>query len=148
MISQGFNKVLISGKIEELGKYIHKNGKEVSSIKDARNLKLFTTKVRTVTVWKNKNTQEVESHKQIYNVCFYNELADKANKILKENMDVWVPCSLRTKTWTDKNLNDRYRMEFTADELHANEGAKPGCPNCPCPSCLNTNFIAEDYGNK
>ena len=136
MISQGFNKVIINGKVEQLGKYIDKK------------IKLFTIKVKTVTVWKNKSSGEIESHEQLYNVCFYNELADKARDNLKENMNVWVPCSLRTKCWTDKDLNDRYRMEFTADELYFNEVPKCGCLNCSCPSCLNTNFIAEDYGNK
>lgn len=105
-IFRGFNKIVITGEVEEKGKFFLKKG--ISSLQ---------TKIITRETWLDKKTNEYHVHTERFTVCFYSKLAEFGNINIKIGEIVYVIGRIRTKHWVDRDLNECQRTEVIADEL-------------------------------
>ena len=77
------------------------------------------TNIRMATTdrWKDKGSGEMREQTEWHRVVFFGRLAEIAGEYLKKGAPVYVEGRLRTRKWTDKEGNDRYTTEVTADAM-------------------------------
>ena len=77
------------------------------------------TNIRMATTdrWKDKSSGEMREQTEWHRVVFFGRLAEIAGEYLKKGSPVYVEGRLRTRKWTDKEGNDRYTTEVTADGM-------------------------------
>jgi single-strand DNA-binding protein len=77
------------------------------------------TNIRMATTdrWKDKSSGEMREQTEWHRVVFFGRLAEIAGEYLKKGAPVYVEGRLRTRKWTDKDGNDRYTTEVTADAM-------------------------------
>lgn len=77
------------------------------------------TNIRMATTekWKDKGSGEMREQTEWHRVVFFGRLAEIAGEYLKKGSPVYVEGRLRTRKWTDKDGNDRYTTEITADAM-------------------------------
>jgi len=77
------------------------------------------TNIRMATTdrWKDKTSGEMREQTEWHRVVFFGRLAEIAGEYLKKGSPVYVEGRLRTRKWTDKEGNDRYTTEITADQM-------------------------------
>ena len=77
------------------------------------------TNIRMATTdrWKDKGSGEMREQTEWHRVVFFGRLAEIAGEYLKKGSPVYVEGRLRTRKWTDKEGNDRYTTEITADGM-------------------------------
>ena len=95
-------------------------------------------RIATTEKWKDKGSGEMREQTEWHRVVFFGRLAEISGEYLKKGSPVYVEGRLRTRKWTDKEGNDRYTTEITADAMQllgsrggagepaAREGAPPG----------------------
>ena len=65
----------------------------------------------------NRQTQETKEHTEWHNVTLWRNLADVADRLIRQGSQVYIEGSLRTRDWTDKDGNKRYATEIVANDL-------------------------------
>jgi single-strand DNA-binding protein len=77
------------------------------------------TNIRMATTdrWKDKSSGEMREQTEWHRVVFFGRLAEIAGEYLKKGAPVYIEGRLRTRKWTDKEGNDRYTTEVTADAM-------------------------------
>lgn len=65
----------------------------------------------------NRQTQETKEHTEWHNVTLWRNLADVADRFIRNGSQVYIEGSLRTRDWTDKDGNKRYATEIVANDL-------------------------------
>lgn len=64
-----------------------------------------------------KNTNEKRTITEWHNIVLWRGLAEIAEKYLKKGQKVYLEGKLRTRSWTDKENNQRYTTEIVADNM-------------------------------
>ena len=99
--------------------------------------------IATTSTWKDKAGEKQEST-EWHRVVFFNKLAEVAGEYLKKGSQVYVEGRLRTRKWQDKDGQDKYTTEITADAMQmlgGRQGMGEGGPAAGgAPS--------GDYGNR
>jgi len=96
------NKVILIGN---LGR-----DPEVRSMQDGN--KIVQLSVATSEQWKDRNSGERKERTEWHRVVIFNDrLADVAEKYLRKGSKVYLEGQLQTRTWTDKEGQDRYTTE-------------------------------------
>ena len=72
--------------------------------------------IATTESWKDKSGQRQEKT-EWHNVVMYRRLAEIAGEYLKKGSQVYIEGRLQTRKWQDKQGNDRYTTEISADHL-------------------------------
>ncbi len=67
-------------------------------------------------VWKDKEGQKQE-HTEWHRVVIWGKLAEVAGEYLKKGRQVYIEGSIRSRTYKDKDGNDRTATEIRADNL-------------------------------
>lgn len=80
--------------------------------------------VATTDTWKDKTSGEKREATEWHRIVFFNRLAEVAGEYLKKGSQVYIEGRLRTRKWQDKEGNDKYTTEITADTLQM-LGGKP-----------------------
>lgn len=106
-MARGVNKVILIGNLgkDPEVKYFPSGGAVC-------NVTLATSES-----WKDKQTGEQKEKTEWHNVVFNNKLAEIAGEYLKKGAQVYVEGRLRTRKWQDKNGQDRYTTEISADNM-------------------------------
>jgi single-strand DNA-binding protein len=74
-------------------------------------------RIATTEKWKDKGSGEMREQTEWHRVVFFGRLAEIAGEYLKKGSPVYVEGRLRTRKWTDKEGNERYTTEITADAM-------------------------------
>jgi len=74
-------------------------------------------RIATTDRWKDKGSGEMREQTEWHRIVFFGRLAEIAGEYLKKGSPVYVEGRLRTRKWTDKEGNDRYTTEVTADSM-------------------------------
>lgn len=64
-----------------------------------------------------KKTGEWQTQTEWHNVVVWNAAAERAERMLKKGMQVYVEGKLTTRKWQDQNGNDRYTTEVVGRTL-------------------------------
>lgn len=64
-----------------------------------------------------KNSNEKRSVTEWHNIVVWRGLAEIAEKFLKKGQKVYIEGKLRTRSWTDKENQQRYTTEIVADNM-------------------------------
>ena len=73
--------------------------------------------IATTDRWKDKNSGEMKEATEWHRVVFFNRLAEIAGEYLRKGRPVYIEGRLRTRKWTDKEGQERYTTEVTADVM-------------------------------
>ena len=73
--------------------------------------------VATADSWKDKATGEKKESTDWHRVVLFGKLAEAAGQYLKKGRQVYIEGRLRTRKWQDKDGQDRYTTEITADQM-------------------------------
>ncbi len=98
--------------------------------------------IATTSTWKDKAGEKQEAT-EWHRVVFFNKLAEIAGEYLKKGSQVYVEGRLRTRKWQDKDGQDKYTTEVTADAMQmlgGRQGMGEAGPASGAPS--------GDYGNR
>ncbi len=71
----------------------------------------------TTDTWKDKATGEKKEATEWHRVAFFGKLAEIAGQYLKKGRPVYIEGRIRTRTWQDKEGQDRYTTEIIADQM-------------------------------
>jgi len=115
------NKVILIGN---LGK--DPDVRYLPSGEAVTNITLATTET-----WKDKNSGDKKEATEWHRVVFFRKLAEIAGKYLKKGTQVYIEGSLKTRKWQDKDGQERYTTEITADSMKMLGGKSEGSDNKP-----------------
>ena len=74
--------------------------------------------VATTRNWKNKDSGERMEETEWHRVVFFDRLAEIAGEYLKKGSKVYIEGRLQTRSWEDKNTNQKkYMTEVVANDL-------------------------------
>ncbi|WP_020528504.1 single-stranded DNA-binding protein [Flexithrix dorotheae] len=122
----GVNRVILVGN---LGK-----DPEVRDLESGA--KVATFSLATSESYKDRNSGERITQTEWHNIVVWRGLADVAEKYLKKGSQIYLEGKLKTRSWQDKDGNNRYTTEVVADNFimmgRSPEGAGPS--NDPGPS--------------
>ena len=106
-MARGINKVIIVGNVggDPETRYMP-SGSAVTNLTVATNES-----------WKDKQTGEQKERTEWHRVAMFNRLAEVAAEYLRKGSQVYIEGKLRTRKWQDKNGQDRYTTEISADEM-------------------------------
>ena len=106
-MARGINKVIIVGNVggDPETRYMP-SGSAVTNLTVATNES-----------WKDKQTGEKKERTEWHRVAMFNRLAEIAAEYLRKGSQVYIEGKLRTRTWQDKDGQDRYTTEIIADEM-------------------------------
>jgi single-strand DNA-binding protein len=76
--------------------------------------------------WKDRNTGERQEETEWHRVVLYDRLAEIAGEYLKKGSSCYIEGRLRTRKWQDKNGQERYTTEITANEMQMLDGKAGG----------------------
>jgi len=107
-MARGVNKVILIGNLggDPEVRYTQ-NGNAVANVS-----------VATTTVWRDKQSNELQERTEWHRIVFFNRLAEIVGEYLKKGSKVYVEGCLRTRKWQDKTGSDRYTTEIIANEMH------------------------------
>ena len=119
-MANSVNKVILVGN---LGK-----DPEVRTLESGSKVVGFS--LATSEKYKDKITGEQRVQTDWHNIVMWRNLADIADKYLRKGMQVYIEGKLRTRSWQDKEGNNRYTTEVVADNMvmmskSTNESASP-----------------------
>ena len=103
----GVNKAILLGN---LGK-----DPELRKLDDGRAVANFS--IATSENYKDRKTGEKVSQTEWHNIVAWRGLAEIAEKYLKKGAKVYIEGKLKTRTWQDKEGNNRYSTEVITDNL-------------------------------
>ena len=106
-MARGINKVIIVGNLggDPETRYMP-SGSAVTNLTVATNES-----------WKDKQTGEQKDRTEWHKVAMFNRLAEIAAEYLRKGSQVYIEGKLRTRKWQDKNGQDRWTTEISADEM-------------------------------
>ncbi len=107
MASRGVNKVILIGNLGQ-----DPESRAMPSGKAVTNLRIATSES-----WRDKQTGEMKEQTEWHSVVIFDRLAEIAKDYLRKGSKVYIEGRLRTRKWQDKNGQDRYTTEITANEL-------------------------------
>jgi single-strand DNA-binding protein len=73
-------------------------------------------RVATTEKWRDKGGEQQE-HTEWHRIAFFGKLAEIAGEYLKKGSPVYVEGRIRTRTWQDKEGQDKYSTEIVADRM-------------------------------
>jgi single-strand DNA-binding protein len=106
--------------------------------------------IATTSTWKDKAGEKQEAT-EWHRVVFFNKLAEIAGEYLKKGSQVYVEGRLRTRKWQDKDGQDKYTTEVTADAMQmlgGRQGMGEGGPASGSASGSQGGAPSGDYGNR
>jgi len=107
-MARGVNKVILIGNLGGNPEVRYtQNGNAVANVS-----------VATTTVWRDKQSNELQERTEWHRIVFFNRLAEIVGEYLKKGSKVYVEGCLRTRKWQDKTGSDRYTTEIIANEMH------------------------------
>ena len=107
MASRGVNKVILIGNLGQ-----DPESRAMPSGKAVTNLRIATSES-----WRDKQTGEMKEQTEWHSVVIFDRLAEIAKDYLRKGSKVYIEGRLRTRKWQDKNGQDRYTTEITANDL-------------------------------
>lgn len=121
MATRGVNKVILVGNLgqDPETRYMPSGG-AVTNIT-----------VATSETWNDKQNGEKQERTEWHKVCFFNKLAEIADKYLNKGSKVYIEGSLRTRKWQGKDGQDRYTTEIVASEMQMLDSRQEGRPERP-----------------
>ena len=90
------------------------NDPEIRTINN--NEKVASFRLATTERYKDRNG-EVKENTEWHQVTAWGKLADIVEKFVKKGSSVYVEGKITTRTWTDKEGNDRYSTEIRAEGI-------------------------------
>lgn len=117
MATRGVNKVILIGHLgrDPEMRYLPSGGA------------VATLNIATSSVWKDKQSGELQERTEWHRVVLFNRLAEIAGEYLKKGTKVFIEGSLRTQKWQDKATGqDRYTTEIVANEMQMLDGRAGG----------------------
>ena len=126
------NKVILIGNLGKEPEVRHlENGAAVANFS-----------IATSENYKDRKTGEKVSQTEWHNIVAWRGLAEIAEKYLKKGAKVYIEGKLKTRTWQDKEGNNRYSTEVITDSLtmlgSTGESMGSSSPGKPVMSILNT----------
>lgn len=106
-MSGGVNKVILIGN---LGK-----DPEVRYLESGAAVANFP--IATSETYRDRNTGQNVTQTEWHNVVLWRGLAEVAEKYLKKGNKVYIEGKLRTRSWQDKEGNNRYTTEVVGNEM-------------------------------
>ena len=104
---RGVNKAIILGNLgHDIEVRQLANGNAVANIRIATNER-----------WTNKSTGSVEEHTEWHNIVLFGRRAEVAAEYLHKGSRVYIEGRLRTRTWEDREGQERKSVEIIADSL-------------------------------
>jgi single-strand DNA-binding protein len=101
------NKVILIGNLGKDPEVRHlENGAAVANFS-----------IATSENYKDRKTGEKVSQTEWHNIVAWRGLAEIAEKYLKKGAKVYIEGKLKTRTWQDKEGNNRYSTEVITDNL-------------------------------
>ena len=101
------NKVILIGNLGKDPEVRHlENGAAVANFS-----------IATSENYKDRKTGEKVSQTEWHNIVAWRGLAEIAEKYLKKGAKVYIEGKLKTRTWQDKEGNNRYSTEVITDSL-------------------------------
>ena len=101
------NKVILIGNLGKDPEIRHlENGAAVANFS-----------IATSENYKDRKTGEKVSQTEWHNIVAWRGLAEIAEKYLKKGAKVYIEGKLKTRTWQDKEGNNRYSTEVITDNL-------------------------------
>ena len=111
-MARGVNKTILIGNLGQDPEVRYTpNGNAVANVALA-----------TSTVWRDKQTGELQERTEWHRIAFFNRLAEIVGEYLRKGSKIYIEGSLRTRKWQDKNGIDRYTTEIIASEMHILDG--------------------------
>ncbi len=87
--------------------------------------------VATTDSWKDKQTGEKKEQTEWHRIVFFRKLAEIAGQYLRKGSQVYIEGALKTRKWQDKDGQDRYTTEITADTMQMLGGKRDGEQSAP-----------------
>ncbi|WP_410365388.1 single-stranded DNA-binding protein [Acinetobacter baumannii] len=104
---RGVNKVILIGTL----------GKDPETKTFPNGGSLCNFSIATSEVWTDKNTGERKEHTEWHRIVIQNRLGEIAQQFLRKGSKVYIEGSLRTRSWTDQNGQERYTTEIRAESM-------------------------------
>jgi single-strand DNA-binding protein len=101
------NKVILIGNL----------GRDPETRYSADGAAITNITLATTDSWKDKATGEKKEATEWHRVVFFGRLAEIAGEYLRKGRPVYIEGRLRTRKWTDKEGQERYTTEVTADVM-------------------------------
>ena len=101
------NKVILVGNL----------GKDPEVRYTADGAAIANITLATTDTWKDKTSGEKKEATEWHRVAFFGKLAEIAGQYLKKGRSVDIEGRIRTRTWQDKEGQDRYTTEIIADQM-------------------------------
>ena len=106
-MARGINKVIVVGNLgADPDSRTMPSGNAVTNIS-----------VATSESWNDKETGEKQEKTEWHRVVFFGRLAEIASDYLKKGSQVYVEGKLQTRTWEDKEGNERWTTEIVANQM-------------------------------
>ena len=115
-MARGVNKVILIGHLGA-----DPETKSMPSGTSVANLRVATSES-----YKDKQTNEWQERTEWHNVALFGRLAEVAGEYLRKGSQVYIEGRLRTRTWQDKQGNDRYSTEIVGNEMQMLGGRGAG----------------------
>jgi single-strand DNA-binding protein len=106
-MARGVNKVILVGNLGA-----DPDVRATSGGTTVANVSLATTDS-----WRDKSSGEQQERTEWHRVVFFNRLAEIVQQYLQKGSQIYVEGRLQTRKWQDKDGNDRYTTEVTADAM-------------------------------
>lgn len=112
----GVNKVILVGN---LGK-----DPEVRTLENG--VKVCSFPLATSESYKDKNTGQTITRTEWHNIVMWRGLADVAERFLEKGKQIYVEGKIQTRSYQDKEGNQRYMTEIVANEMTMLGGKSDG----------------------
>lgn len=73
--------------------------------------------IATSSSWKDKQTGERKEEVEWHRLVFYRRLAEIVGEYLRKGSSIYIEGRLKTRSWTDKDGNQRHTTEVTVDQM-------------------------------
>ena len=104
---RGVNKVILVGNLgHDVEVRQMTNGNPVANIRIATNER-----------WTRKDTGQVQEHTEWHNVVLFGRRAELAQQYLQKGSRIYVEGRLRTRSWQDREGQERRSTEVVADDM-------------------------------
>ena len=104
---RGVNKVILVGNLgHDVEVRQMTNGNPVANIRIATNER-----------WTRRDTGQVQEHTEWHNVVLFGRRAELAQQYLQKGSRIYVEGRLRTRSWQDRDGNERRSTEVVADDM-------------------------------
>ena len=104
---RGVNKVILVGNLgHDVEVRQMTNGNPVANIRIATNER-----------WTKRDTGQVQEHTEWHNVVLFGRRAELAHQYLQKGSRIYVEGRLRTRSWQDREGQERRSTEVVADDM-------------------------------